>query len=180
MSRMGSSTMLTAAMLIGALSCDPQSEPNRFRLVLEFASQNGGSRACPLGCSEYPIDCVGRLGIRIVDAYDATNERAFRCTDTPSTATTMCGLGEINISFGPIATGPSRAEVALWRKDVLNDSLCLREPIFDLQGEPLITVRPQPAVGGAVYVNAGVDERVVVPMACSFPDQMTGEMCPPD
>ena len=69
-------------------------------------------------------------------------------------------------------------EVALWRRDLLPNRLCIDEPIFDLQGEPLVTVRPQPAFGGAAFFDIGAEKQAIVPIACTFPDQLDGPSCP--
>ena len=164
-----------AAMVGTACTDSPDRQP--FRMRLEFASQNGGPRVCRSTCSAYPLDCRGRMSVRIADAEDPEEEYDFRCVDTLTTGT-MCALSEVEVALKPLPLGMARVEVAVWRADVLQDGECLREPIFDLQGEPLVTVEPQPAVAGATFVDIGSDRIVQIPMACTFPEQMEEASCP--
>ncbi len=167
-----------AALVLVAASCTGDSGPVPFRVTFNFENDRGGPRVCKQSCSAFQLDCPSRLGVRIARAEDPDVELDFRCVDTIANATTLCSLSEIEFNFNPIPLGTARVEVALWRADLLSDNQCLRGPLFDLMGEPLVTVAPQPAVAGAAFFEVGRDRVVRVPMACTFPEQIVADMCP--
>ncbi|MCG8419116.1 MAG: hypothetical protein MJE77_14365 [Proteobacteria bacterium] len=168
---------LAAALAVVAVAACAPGSYHPFRLELDFGAQNGGPRACRQDCDAYEISCNAKLGVRISAVDDPRTEYDFRCVSTPP-MDNLCGLEQIEFDFRPLPVGPARLEVAIWREDVLGDRHCLREPIFDLRGEPLVTISPQPAVAGAAYFDIGSAEQASIPMACTFPEQLTPAVCP--
>lgn len=164
--------MVLLVLLVG---CETELRP--FQLSLEFNSMRGGPRACSQ-CQDFALECPGLVGIRLSNPFDTKEQLGYRCSRTPSAAMTVCDISQLTTEFDEVRPGKVRVEIALWRADTLDDGQCVTAPLLDLQGEPLPSLRPQPAFTGEASFEAGVDEVVDIPMSCILPTLMTAEMCP--
>ncbi|MEM9489927.1 MAG: hypothetical protein AAGC55_12335 [Myxococcota bacterium] len=177
--RFGAWWLVTSLAIATALTaCGGDNDLSGFEIQLSFAGASGGQRACSQVCNEYPLVCPSKLSVRVADADDPEVEHFFRCVNLViEPGDSLCAMAQIDVDIDGLPAGPSRLEVALWRTDLLEDEQCLRGSLFDLRGEPLITVSPQPAVAGSTYLDVGRQAQAVIPMACTAPEQVDGSQC---
>lgn len=155
--------LLAAALLAGC-----RGELHPLEIHLDFrAPRDGSAWTCPGLCASIPMACDGRLSIRVVHVEDPMRVHESECVPVPATAAgNLCALGNIDIPLGELPPGMARIEIAMWDAAQLPDQQCPPQPLFDLQGRPLPTVSPQPAIAGATYFDIGSARDVYVPMSC--------------
>ena len=149
--------------------CNGELHPLEIHLDFRGSPTNDGiPRSCPgRQCAEIPMACDSRISIRVVQVDDPMRLHASECVAVPATAAgNLCALGNIDVPLSPLPPGMARIEIALWGADQLPDQRCPSQPLFDLRGQPLPTVDPQPAVVGTVLFDIGSARDAYVPMTC--------------
>jgi hypothetical protein len=183
---------LALASIFLVLACNGvPDEPFEIRLRLN------PERGCQASCTDYPMNCVGALSVRIVpaefpDPPDAglgedagvVAEPALaehcvtfgRTDSTAERAPDLCSLGEVPLSFQDLPAEMVRIQVAVWSVTELGtmdngDPECPKHDIFNLTGGT--NFDPQPAVAGWGYFDLSEITVAEIDLACGNPEQLT-------
>ncbi len=168
-------------LVTGCSGSDVQLPPFSMQLTLDTSAAGGCASS---SCADFGMICGGTLHMRVIDA-ETGFEYFSICKRVNGTPLTLCDLDVGAIVAFELPPTMVRIEVAIWRPENLgavgtNPGTCPSEDIFDLQGRPLITFDPQPAFGGAVFFDIrSDDEEVVIPLACTDPEQLSAPDCTP-
>jgi len=189
-------TITTLAALALALPGCPNGDDPPQDFVIRLALDNEADGTCPstMSCSDFPIGCPIKVGVRLLglpdpDGADAGPPRVKPfCGRTRKQADELqdlCDLGDqtvLDIRFDPLRPERGQVEFLVWRDlDPEADPVVCPPVEFDFAGRPIIDGDDPnpPAFGRRVFFDFGAEPVARVPLACTEPARIDAPECTP-
>ncbi len=165
-------TRASLLSIVALAACSDSAAPS-FSIGLDFDSTSCARDSC----DGYAMSCGARLSIRIVDA-NATSDAPYTSQCVELEGDTLCSLDQLDVELGSVPVGRARIEVALWDPAQIGPS-CPDEDIFTVGNDarPRADFLPNPAFGGASYVDVGSATEVRVLLHCDDALQLDAPEC---